>query len=413
MLRNNAIQPNSSNSIYVLLVFIIFPLLALYISIKKYKELWAKNIVWLFCGYYGYTFVLGNKSSDINRYKSIFESHSNRHSGFEEFFNSLLREDKLDFIQPMLSYLTSILTGNFHVFLMIIGLIFGFFLSRNIWSVLSLAEKRPLWYGILFIFIFTFIFAIWDINVMRFTMAAQIFFYGAFNHFINNKRWGILFIILSPLMHFSFSIAIGVYLIYKLFGNITKLYFACFLVSFAISELSLDVFKSQIRFLPQIYIEKSEGYINEDYKEHKDEMTENKNFRGKFYQSSLKWSGAILLVFIYFNRKKIKGNISVENLLAFTLLFTAIFNVLSVIPSMNRFQFVGYLFAFTLFYSFFNGVLNNNEKRIIVICTPFLLFFFFMKLRIGLEFTGIFTMLGGPISALFNDGDIALIEFLK
>lgn len=413
MNKSNAIQIKSSNLVYILLLFLFSPIIAVYISIINYKATWSKNIVWLFCAYYGFTFVIGNTGSDINRYKSIFEKHCNMDASINDFFVSLLRGDNLDFIQPMLSYITSIFTVNFHVFVMIVGLIFGFFLSRNIWNVLSLAKKKPLWYGILFIIVFAFIFAVWDINVMRFTLAAQIFFYGSFNHLVNKKKWGLLFIFISPFMHFSFIIAIGVYLLYKLIGNFIKLYFVCFLISFTISELNFDVFKSQLSFLPQIYLEKSEDYINEDYKEQKDEMTENKNFRGKFYQSSLKWSVSILLSFIYFNRKKIKGNISLENLLAFTLLFIAIFNILSVIPSMNRFQFMGYLFAFALFYFFFNGVINKNEKKIIIICTPFILFYFFIKLRIGLEFTGLFTMLGGPISALFNDGDIALIEFFK
>lgn len=413
MLKSNVIEIKSSNSIYILLVFLLSPVLAVYISIKNYKEVWAKNTICLFSSYYGYTFVIGNTGSDINRYKSIFEKHCNLDISIPDFLDSLLNEGNLDFIQPILSYITATFTGNFRLFVMLIGLIFGFFLSRNIWNVLSLAKKKPMWYGVLFIVVFAFIFAVWDINVMRFTLAAQIFFYGIFNHLINKKKWGILFICIAPFMHFSFCIAIAVYYLYKLIGNFTKLYFVCFLVSFTVSELNLDVFKSQLSFLPKIYVEKSEDYINDDYKEHKDEMTENKNFRGKFYQSSLKWSVGLLLAFIYLNRKKIKGNIRLENLLAFTLLFIAIFNILSVIPSMNRFQFMGYLFAFALFYSYFNGVINKNEKKIIIICTPFILFYFFIKLRIGLEFTGLFTILGGPISALFSDGDIALIEFLK
>jgi hypothetical protein len=413
MLKSNLLDIKSSNSLYILLVFLLSPLLAVYISIKNYKEAWAKNTICLFSAYYGYTFVIGNTGSDINRYKSIFEKHCNIHTSILDFLDSLLKEDNLDIIQPMLSYITSIFTVNFSVFVMIIGLIFGFFLSRNIWNVLSLSKEKPMWYGVLFIVVFAFIFAVWDINVMRFSLAAQIFFYGIYNHLVNKKKWGLLFIFISPFMHFSFSIAIGIYLIYKLIGNFTKLYFVFFLVSFTISELSMDVFKNQVSFLPQNYIEKTEDYANEDYKERKNQMTENKNFRGKFYQPSLKWSVAILLSFIYLNRKKIKGNICLENLFAFTLLFIAVFNVLSVIPSMNRFQFMGYLFAFALFYSYFNGVLNKNEKKIIIICTPFILFYFFIKLRIGLEFTGLFTILGGPISGLFNDGDIALIEFLK
>ncbi|MBP6373245.1 MAG: EpsG family protein [Flavobacterium sp.] len=410
MYKNIDIQLKSSNSIYILLVFLLSPLLAVYISVLNYKETWAKNSVFLFSGFFGYTFVIGNTGSDINRYKNLFEMHCKMHLGVKDFIKTLIDKNNLDFIQPLLSYLASSFTENFQVFLMIIGLFFGFFLSRNIWNVLSLASKKPIWYGLLFVIVFSFLFAVWDINVMRFSLASQIFFYGIFNKMIYKKKWGLLFVFISPFIHFSFFIAIGVYLIYILLGNLTKLYFVCFLVSLTIS-FNLDVFENQLSFLPQTYIEKSEDYINEDYQELKVKMTENKNFRGKFYQSSLKWAVGILLVFLYLNRKKIKEK-NIENLFAFTLLFIAVFNLLSVIPSMNRFQFIGYMLAFALFYPCLKGELKH-EKKIILICAPLILFYFIIKFRIGLEFTGLYTLFGGPIFAMFSDGDIALIEFFK
>ncbi len=407
----NNIQLNNLRIAY--LVFLLSPIFALFLSFFKYKENWPKNIVWFFSSFYGFTFVIGNKSSDINRYKSSFDELLNSQLNFFGYLGKLIAKGETDFLQQSIFYFLSKTTSNFSYVLLIIGLIYGYFLSRNIWYVLSLNKLKLSKIAILMILVFSFLFAVWDINVMRFTLAAQIFFYGIFNYVINKKKSGLLFVFISPFMHFSFTIAIGVFLLHQILGNITKLFFIFFIISFTISEINLEVFKNQFGLLPEIYSEKTEDYINEEYKEQKDEMTENKNFNGKFYQSSLKWSVGILLSFIYLNRKKIKGNISLENLLAFTLLFIAIFNILSVIPSMNRFQFMGYLFAFALFCSFFNGVVNKNEKIIIIICTPFILFYFFIKLRIGLEFTGLFTILGGPISAIFNDGDVALIEFFK
>ena len=77
MNKTNTIQIKSSNSLYILLLFLFSPIIAVFISVINYKATWAKNIVWLFCSYYGYTFVIGNKGSDVNRYKSIFEKHYN------------------------------------------------------------------------------------------------------------------------------------------------------------------------------------------------------------------------------------------------------------------------------------------------------------------------------------------------
>ncbi len=405
---------NQSNRSYILLVFLFSPIVALIIAIKQYKQIWAKNIVWMFSAFYGYSFVIGNSGSDINRYKVKFLAHYDLQMSIGEYLAFLFKEGTYDFIQPTLSFVTSIFTSDFKIYLLVIGTFFGFFLSRNIWAVLSLSKQNPKWYGILFVLVFSFIYAVWDINVMRFTIAAHIFFYGAFKLLVHKNKWGYFFMTLSLLVHFSFGIAFAVLLLYQVLGKtFTKGYFIFFLISFFTSELNLDLIKNQISFLPDNFIEKSDDYLNEDYKKKRDDLKQNKNFRGKYYQSSLKWAVGILLTTIYLNRRKINGNYSLENLLAFCLLFVGVFNVLSFIPSMNRFQFVSYLFALTLIYPYFNTYVDEKEKKIIYMCVPLILFYFVMKIRIGFEFTGLLTVLGGPLFAALKDSDIALIDFLK
>jgi hypothetical protein len=403
-----------TNRSYILFVFLFSPIIALIVAAKQYRESWAKNIVWMFSAFYGYSFVIGNAGSDINRYKVKFLAHYDLQMSVGEYIALLFKEGMYDFIQPTLSFVTSIFTSDFRMYLLLIGSIFGFFLSRNIWSVLSFSKQKPKWYGILFVLVFSFIYAVWDINVMRFTIATHVFFYGAFKLLVAKNKWGYLFMILSLLFHFSFAIAFVVFLLYQLLTKrFIKAYFVFFVISFFISELNFDAIKNQLNFLPESYIEKSSDYLNDDYKKMRDDKNENKNFRGKYYQSSLKWAVGILLTSIYFNRRKIKNNYTLENLLAFCLLFVGIFNVFSAIPSMNRFQFVSYLFALTLFYAYYNANITEKEKYAIYIATPLILFYFIVKFRIGFEFTGLLTVLGGPVVALFKDGDIPLIDFLK
>lgn len=412
--NNTNSQVQTDNSNFIFLVFLFSPLISLILSVKAYREKWAKNVVWMFSAFFGYSFVIGNEGSDINRYKKKFLLHYDMQMSISDYFNFLISEGTFDFIQPMLSFMTALFTSDFKIYLLLIGSIFGYFLSRNIWTVVSLGKKNPYWYGLLFILVFSFIYAFWDINVMRFTLATHIFFFGWIKLLLYKNKWGYLFMIFALLVHFSFAIAIAVCLLYQILGkNFVKAYFIFFVISFFASELNLATIKSQISFLPQNFIEKSDDYLDDDYKKKRVALTESKNFRGKFYQSSLKWAVGILLTTIYVHRKKIKGNLPLENLLAFCLLFVGVFNILSVIPSMNRFQFVSYLFAFTLFFAYFNGEINFKEKRIIYFCTPLILFYFVMKIRIGFEFTGLLTLLGGPFVALIKDGDIAMIEFLK
>ena len=416
MNKGSSLGTVKSNTIYIFFVFLFSPLLALIISIKNYKEVWAKNIVLLFSGFYAFMFVIGNAGSDINRYKARFEKQIDLKISLSEYIKLLFKEDNLDFLQPLLSYIVSNFTSDFRIFLLLIGLIFGFFLSRNIWYVISTVNYKPRWFSILFILVFSFIYAIWDINVMRFTLAAHIFFYGVFNVLVRKNNWGYLFALISIFMHFSFMIALFLFIIYKLLGsNFVKIYFLLFIFSFITSELNLSVVKEQMSILPQNLIEKSDDYLNEDYKERKEEFNSNKNFRGKFYQSSLKWSVGILMTFVYFKRNKKRNvNLNIEkDLLSFCLFFIGIFNILSSIPSMNRFQFVSYLFAFALFCMHFSKFTKSKDIRIIYLVLPLILFYFIMKLRIGLEFTGIFTILGGAGTAFFSDNLVPLINFLK
>ena len=198
------LKSEKNNLNYTLLVFLFSPLLALIISIKNYKEVWAKNIVLLFSGFYGFMFVIGNAGSDINRYKSRFEEDLKININLLDYLKLLFKEEKYDFIQPFLSYFVSCFTSDFRIFLLLIGLIFGFFLSRNIWYVISLVNNKPRWFSILFILVFSFIYAIWDINVMRFTLAAHIFFYGVFNVLVRKNNWGYLFALISIFMHSIF-----------------------------------------------------------------------------------------------------------------------------------------------------------------------------------------------------------------
>lgn len=410
------LKSEKNNLNYTLLVFLFSPLLALIISIKNYKEVWAKNIVLLFSGFYGFMFVIGNAGSDINRYKSRFEEDLKININLLDYLKLLFKEEKYDFIQPFLSYFVSCFTSDFRIFLLLIGLIFGFFLSRNIWYVISLVNNKPRWFSILFILVFSFIYAIWDINVMRFTLAAHIFFYGVFNVLVRKNNWGYLFALISIFMHFSFMIVLFLFILYKLLGsNFVKIYFVLFIFSFITSELNLSVVKEQMSILPQNLIEKSDDYLNEDYKEKREELNSNKNFRGKFYQSSLKWSVGVLMTFVYFKRNKKRNvNLNIEkDLLSFCLFFLGVFNILSSIPSMNRFQFVSYLFAFALFCMHFSKFTKSKDIRIIYLVLPLILFYFIVKLRIGLEFTGIFTILGGAVTAFFSDNLVPLIDFLK
>jgi len=404
----------SANRILALLIFLLSPLLAVVVAAKQYREVWAKNIVWLFAAYYGFTFVIGNQESDVNRYKVTFEELAAKRLGLGQFIDSLFTESKLDFLHPIINYVVSLFSNNFRVALLTYGIIMGFFLSRNIWNVINSTSVAIKYRSLFFIIPFCFVFAVWDINVLRFSVAAHIFFYGAFGVLVKKKNSAWIFVFLSMLMHFTFSLPIGVLILYKFVGNRTTIFFVLYCLSFMVSEINLGALKSNLTFLPESYREHSEGYINEDYQQERQKLTEQKNFRGKFYQPAIKWSMAILLILVFFKRKEwLVQEKTWYGYFSFVLLYFGIFNILSVIPVMHRFLFVGYLFSLSLLFIYFQHAITKADRIALKVAVPVLMFYFVVKFRIGFEFTGLFTLLGGPITALFNEGDIPLIDLLR
>jgi hypothetical protein len=216
------------------------------------------------------------------------------------------------------------------------------------------------------------------------------------------------------LFHFSFTIIVILSLA-RIFiiSKHLKYYFIFYIISFFVSEISVNSFNKQLSFIPEVFQSKSEAYLAEDYAERRKESHEEKNFRGKYYQDSLKYGVLIILVYLFLIRKRFVDNDFITQLLAFCFLSLGIFNILDVIPSMNRFLFVAYLFVMVLFYLVYQTKLNYKDKSALFLAYPFMFFFLIVKIRIGFEFTSLLTYLGGPISTIFVDETIPLIDFLK
>ncbi len=120
------------------LVFLIWPFLALIESIKNYRESWAKNGIWLFVIFFGFTFVprIGNDSMGYIR--QFHELH-NANVSLYQILGRLYTEGSrsLDIIQILISFLVSRFTDDYRILFAIFGAIFGYFYSRNIFPLIN------------------------------------------------------------------------------------------------------------------------------------------------------------------------------------------------------------------------------------------------------------------------------------
>lgn len=404
-----------SGSFLIYSIFLLSPIVSIVIMLRSYRTKIFANLIWMFSVFAGFAFVIGNEGSDINRYKDRFLIHSNSSTSLLEFCNNTLLEGNFDIIQPFLSFVVSRFTKDFRIYLGLIGFIYGYFFSRNLFIVLNHYQIQINRYNAVFVLIFAVLFAFWDINVMRFTLAAQVFLYGWLVWNVKKSVYGFVFKIISIFLHFSFTLVVIISILHRLIPKNVKWSFVIYFVSIFISGLTVDKFNgnSAILQIPEIFSTRSDSYLNQDYAEKKIDMHLEKNFRGKYYQDSLKYGVFILMIYAFSNRNRLITNRLNIDLFVFSNYCLGFFNLLNSIPSMNRFLFVSYLFTFILFLSIFFFRENAKDRRILILVYPLLLFYLVVKIRIGFEFTSLFTYFGSPIFTAFSENFEPIIKLIK
>lgn len=411
---------NDKSGYYAVILFFIWPFLAVASAFKNYSSSWGKNIVWAFVAFYGFAFAIGAESSgsDINRYvDELVYLHSidmNAADAIEYYRNS----GEVDILRTFIAVTVSRFTDSQAILTLIYGIIFGFFFSRNIWFVLQRLEGRIKPITILLIACLFLVIPIWQMNGFRFWTAAHMFIYGLLPFLFEEKKSGIVICVLSLLVHFAFLIPVGVLLTYIVFGNRTLSYFVFFILAISISEINITVFNNVIEnYAPEIIQERSSSYRGEDkVEEYREGTANNTVWYAVWYARVLCWAvmGFLILLFIK-GRSFFYENKGWLRLYSFVLLFYGVANLFSSLPSGGRYLSIANLVALALIILY----IQNREQGIIVerfvwATTPALLLFIVVAFRIGLYSMSATAVLGNPIIAVFFIGEhISLNDVIK
>jgi hypothetical protein len=402
------------------LVWIFWPMISVYLAIKNIRSSWAKDISWLFIIFFGFTITIVGES-DAERYKEGFLKLYNSEVIFEDFFINIF-DNYTDIVEPTISYFISRFTNDTRLLLAAYAFVFGFFFTRNIWYLINKTEGNIKPFSLLLLITFTLVMPFWTISGFRYNTALHIFLYGLLPFFYEKKKSKILFILLSPLCHFSFSIAVVIFLIYLILGNRTTVYFYFFLVSFFLAELDLDVVRENFNFLPEIFSKRVNDYTSEEYVETIEKYGSTKkegiNWYVIYYTKSL---NAFLLLFsilvFYKNKKDLSENKTINNLFSFSLLFFGISNIISSVPSVGRFFSLAEMISLSFFYFFFqNNTKLYNSYLDYFHWSRYLLFFFcIVAFRDGLSYISLLTVATNPLVAYFVklDSNPSIIELIK
>lgn len=413
-------QHDQNNGRYAFLLFLVWPLLSLASSIKNYREPWAKNILWAFSAFYGFSFAVGaeNSSADIVRYIAHYESLAGMSLSFGEMIAELGIGEDIDILTDFIAVILSRFTDSSAVLTLVYGIIFGFFLSRNIWYILDRLEGKLKWITILLLVSFFLLNPIWNLNGFRMWTAAHIFLYGLFPFIFEQKKKSLLICAASIFVHFAFIVPVGIFLLYLILGNRTMIYFGFFVSTIFVAEIDLEVFNRLVEaYAPEALQEQTAGYRNEEYVEaFREGGSSELNWYVIWYGKAITWSIMGFLIMLFFwGRSVLKKNKRWLRLFCFTLLFYGFANILSSLPSGGRFVTVANMLALALVIPYIqNRDYSLVMTRFVYAATPALLLYILVAVRIGLYSVSATSILGNPIIAFFFIGEnISLNDLLK
>ena len=402
------------------MIFLLNPFSAVVVALNNYREAYAKNIIWLFVAYYGFTIVISNEGMDANRYRDFFISLSYSNLDLKGILDLAYQDGSniLDVAQLLISFAVSKFTSDPRVLFAVFGLVFGYFYSRNIWFLLDRAGKRIKIEHLIYIIVFAIIIGFWKINGFRMWTAAHVFFFGAYLYLMEGKKMGIIIASASLLFHFSYMFPVGILLTFIVLPKKESWFFGLFLLAFLISEIDIQVFTDKLTsILPGIFHQRIEGYTSEAYLESTYAHEATKNWRYIFYRQAIKWASTLALSMIYINGLKyLKEQKELKNLFCFALLMMALVNVFSHIPAMMRFYPITYLFVFAFLFIYLQQAPEFRFKKLVLYLSfPLLVFYCLGQVNTSLLTIGMITLLGNPIVALLSNGsyDSAIIDLWK
>jgi hypothetical protein len=417
---NTTIAVDRRDEAFHYLGFLIWPFGMMLDAFRHREKPWSKNVFWIFCIFFGYTFVIAKNDQsykDSAKIAQLLIYYANADMSLGELFRSFYSESSnmVDIVQPLIIFLVSRVTDNSRVLFTILAVIFGYFYSRNIWYVLGHIKSNIT--IVLFVYLLTFalINPIWNINGFRMNVAAQIFLYGTLPYLLEGNRKKLIWSGVSVFFHFSFLVPVVILLLFVFLKNRMGIYLGLFILTAFIKEIDLQQVRSALSFLPPVFQTRVAGYTNLEYAAAVGNVYQSLSWFLPFSSKCITWVTYIMTLFIcLFCRNILKGRKDLTTLLCFSLLLYSFANIFSLVPSGARFLSVAYSFMFPFFILFFLTADEIKGLPVIKgISVPFLLFFCMVAVRLGMEFYGLMTLFSNPLFATLIPETVPIIQGIK
>jgi hypothetical protein len=411
-------------------LFLLLPFFAGVTAVRNYKAPWAKNMIWAFIVFYGFTFAIANENNDtdIVRYIDELKELYGQNLSFSDMIDLFKSSGEADVLRTIVAILVSRFTDSTQVLTAVYGFIFGFFFSRTIWYLINKLQGKLKWITVFFLIIFFLVDPFWNLNGFRFNTAIWVFVYGAMPYLFEKKKSKLIWSFLSVLVHFSFLFPVAILILYMFAQNRKNIYFGFFIISIFITNINVTELNRVLEAnLPAVFVERSEKYRDEENVEEFRQSDSGstveseegviivKNWYAVYYFKALYWSIDILLIALFiFGDRVFAGSKWILSGYCFSLLFAGFAHIMQSLPSGERYFMVAALFSLaTIIFYLQNQAYEKYITKVSIILTPLLLVFFIVSFRLGLYSTSVTAILGNPILAIFTDYNLSLNDIIK
>lgn len=323
-----------------LFLFLMCPLWSFLYSLRNIHTRSTYKVLFWFTLFFGMCMVYNKEVRNDGKFHAYeFQQYGQKDFGqYEREIHSFFSVDNSEGIKDIFNisvmYVVSRVSDNFHVYFLVIAFFYAIVMRRGL-KLFTCEEKfdrSRSSYILLYIF---FIYQFSSINGVRFGIAAWIGVYCLFKIFRDGNSHYLWIALLTPLIHASFIIYLGMVFVAYFSRRYEKIWFLLFILSFIFSEFSMLLLAQNVNQLPGFMAQWLGSYVH--YKEWY--QTEGSGFYwlSNLLKLAIRYYYAIMVYLIYKNSSLVKSNEKTKDLYQVLFVFFSIANFLSAIPSAGRF----------------------------------------------------------------------------
>jgi hypothetical protein len=405
--KSNAGRASAANYLF----FFFSPVLAMIAAVSDFRNSQAKNLVWLFCAYYGIAFYFNSDLGvDSVAYANTLREMHLTATSFELLTSTFYQKGGgyFDIFQPLLTFIVSRFTDDHRILFGLVGFCQGFFFSRFLWYFIDRLSPPLVRIELYYILLLAFSLDIGTaINGVRMWTAMFIYLFGAVEFLDRRKIVHLLVLCASIFVHFSFTLPVILFLLFLLVYRFPQLIYLFFVCSFVFTFVELSFFRDLLSNLPGIE-ERTASYLR-DKKNAGQELTWAIDANRRMIHF---WFLAVMSFCSFYFIIPSCRSFRLLGLLSMLVYGTV--NVMHEVGSIFRFYYVAELLAFgyILLESNAQRMRRPDFKLFHILLSPLLAMELALGVRFFLGFASLGLILGNPFTIWFIDTSTSLYDLL-